>query len=271
MTEDAPSHDTAAETQSNDHKEELKPVSRQDSENMEVEGQEATESVEQELSSEAKRESDNSPAEPLSKDPLKLPASPGDKIEHSHVVDQQKRSPCPDPEFPSLLSLSVETQEAAVDMDGRLLPHSEEEEEEEEYDEQMKEGHDDDIKQELHEREVKPDLLLDETSNMSHEDESSSGFLGSPGEPDPQLSMELGRSHADNLLTETDDSLPFEPLRTDREKAKRRGSPGRSRVKQVRPSRTRSILSSQPKPLTFNLMFLLSRCHCCSVIIELGI
>lgn len=266
MTEDAPSKDTKAETQSSNPKEELTPVSEQGPESMEVEeGQEATPSVEQELSSESKRDSDSSVAEPLSKDPLKLPASPafGDKMEHLPVVDQQERSPCPDPEFPSLLSSSVETQEAlsAVDMDGRLLPHSEEEEEEEEeYDEQMKEGHNDDIKQELQDSEVKPDLLLDETSNMSHGDESSSGFLGSPGEPDPQLSMELGlvpagRSHADNLLTETDDSLPFEPLRTDREKTKRRGSPGRSRVKQVRSSSTRS---------TF---ILLSWCHCHAVTI----
>lgn len=124
-----------------------------------------------------------------------------------------------------------------MDMEGHLLPHSDDEEEEEEDDEyeQIK-GHNLDIKQKL--QEVKPELLLDEMSNMSHGDESSSGFLGSPGEPDPQLSMEFGlvptgHSHTDNL-TETDDSLPFEPFRSDREKAKRRGSPGRSRIKQVR-------------------------------------
>uniref|UniRef100_A0A3Q2Z9U5 PHD-type domain-containing protein n=2 Tax=Kryptolebias marmoratus TaxID=37003 RepID=A0A3Q2Z9U5_KRYMA len=128
---------------------------------------------------------------------------------------------------------------SAMNMERRLLPHSDDEEEEEEEDdyEQMK-GHDIDIKQEF--QGVKPELLLDEMSNMSHGDESSSGFLGSPGEPDPQLSMELGfgpagHLHTDNL-TETDDSLPFEPLRSDREKAKRRGSPGRSRVKQGRSS-----------------------------------
>ncbi|XP_062871993.1 histone-lysine N-methyltransferase 2D [Trichomycterus rosablanca] len=78
----------------------------------------------------------------------------------------------------------------------------------------------------------------DETSNMSHGDESSSGFLGSPGEPDSQmLSMDLGvvpacRPRSDSLLTETDDSLPFDSLKCDGEKLKRRGSPGRSRVKQ---------------------------------------
>lgn len=119
-------------------------------------------------------------------------------------------------------------------MEETSLPHSEEEEEEED-DEQCVV-----IKQELQEQKIKPVLLLDETSNLSHGDESSSGFLGSPGEPDAHLSMEFGlesgaHSHADNLLTETDDSLPFEPLRSDREKVKRRGSPGRSRIKQVKP------------------------------------
>lgn len=126
-------------------------------------------------------------------------------------------------------------------MEETSLPHSEEEEEEEddEREEQCVL-----IKQELQEQKIKPVLLLDETSNLSHGDESSSGFLGSPGEPDAQLSMEFGlepgaHSHADNLLTETDDSLPFEPLRSDREKVKRRGSPGRSRIKQVKPSCTK--------------------------------
>ena len=94
------------------------------------------------------------------------------------------------------------------------------------------------IKVEPAEQEGKADLLLDDTSNLSHGDESSSGFLGSPAEPDAQLSMELslvpaGRSRSDSLLTETDDSLPFDPLKCDGDKAKRRGSPGRSRVKQV--------------------------------------
>lgn len=124
-------------------------------------------------------------------------------------------------------------------MEGTSLPHSEEEEEEED-DDPLREEQCIVIKQELQEQKIKPDLLLDETSNLSHGDESSSGFLGSPGEPDTQLSMEFGlesgaHSHADNLLTETDDSLPFEPLRSDREKVRgRRGSPGRSRIKQVK-------------------------------------
>lgn len=124
-------------------------------------------------------------------------------------------------------------------MEETSLPHSEEEEEEED-DDPLREEPCVVIKQELQEQKIKPVLLLDETSNLSHGDESSSGFLGSPGEPDSHLSMEFGlesgaHSHADNLLTETDDSLPFEPLRSDREKVKRRGSPGRSRIKQVRP------------------------------------
>ncbi|XP_041655057.1 histone-lysine N-methyltransferase 2D isoform X2 [Cheilinus undulatus] len=173
--------------------------------------------------------------ETSSKDRPKLPAHPA-FVEKS----QQERSLCPNPCSPPP-PLSVDTREAlsVVDMERRSLPHSEEEEEEEDDDEMMKEGQNEDIKQELREQDTKPELLLDEMSNMSHGDESSSGFLGSPGEPDPQLSMELGlvpagRSHTDNLLTETDDSLPFEPLRSDREKVKRRGSPGRSRVKQGR-------------------------------------
>lgn len=238
VTQATLSQDPAADKQPNNPKAEATPVSQEGPESMEVEKQEATPLVGQEASSELlKRGSDSSTTEPSSKDPSKLPASPAsvDKTEHLPMADEE-RSPCQDPQFPSLLS---DTQEAlsAVDMEGRLLPHSEEEEEEED-DEQMKgEGHNDDIKQELQEREVKPELLLDEMSNMSHGDESSSGFLGSPGEPDGQLSMELGlvpTGRSDNLLTETDDSLPFEPLRSDREKVKRRGSPGRSRVKQVR-------------------------------------
>lgn len=251
-TQTTPSQDPTAERQSNNPKVEPTPVSQQGPENMEVEKEEeekeeeATPSEEQEVSAELLNSgSDGMPiTEPFSKDPPKLPASPAsvDKTEHLPMANQQERSPCQDPQSPSPLSLSGDSHEAlsAVAMEGRLLPHSEEEEEEEEDDEPMKgEGHNEDIKQELQEQEVKRELLLDEMSNMSHGDESSSGFLGSPGEPDPQLSMELGfvpagRSHADNLLTETDDSLPFEPLRSDREKVKRRGSPGRSRVKQVR-------------------------------------
>ncbi|KAM9350418.1 histone-lysine N-methyltransferase 2D [Symphorus nematophorus] len=238
VTQATPSQDPTAETQVEP------PVSQQGPELMEVEKeeekQETTPSVEQEVSSELlNSDSDGRPVtEPSSKDPPKLPASPAsvDKTESLSVANEQERSPSPSP-----LSLSVDTQEAlsAADMEGRLLPHSEEDEEEED-DEPMKgEEHNVDIKQELQEQGVKPELLLDEMSNMSHGDESSSGFMGSPGEPDPQLSMELGlvpaaRSHTDNLLTETDDSLPFEPLRSDREKVKRRGSPGRSRVKQGR-------------------------------------
>lgn len=187
---------------------------------------------------------------PFGEDPPQFPASPpsADTAEHLSVAAVQK-SPCQDPVSPPPLSLSTATQEvpSAVDMEGRLSPHSEEDDEEEDDEPLKGEDHDVDIKQEFQEREVKPELLLDEMSNMSHGDESSSGFMGSPGEPDPQLSMELGlvaagHSHPDNLLTETDDSLPFEPLRSDREKVKRRGSPGRSRVKQVRSPRTSLLL-----------------------------
>ncbi|KAK7884311.1 hypothetical protein WMY93_027434 [Mugilogobius chulae] len=107
----------------------------------------------------------------------------------------------------------ISTDEKDEDSESRLLPHSEDEDEEE-----------DTVKRDL--AVIKSELLLDEMSNMSHGDESSSGFLGSPGEPDLM-------PRSDNL-TETDDSLPFEPTRSDREKAKRRGSPGRSRIKQGR-------------------------------------
>lgn len=162
-------------------------------------------------------------------DAQKPPAFPVDKPELPSVDDKPEKSRRRDLRSPSTVSLSTDIQEnfAAADVETRLLPQSEEEDEEED-DEPMKEHHLD-IKQEL--QGIKPELLLDEMS-------SSSGFLGSPGEPDAQLSMELGlvpasRSCADNL-TETDDSLSFEALRSDREKVKRRGSPGRSRVKQVR-------------------------------------
>ncbi|XP_034028297.1 histone-lysine N-methyltransferase 2D [Thalassophryne amazonica] len=179
--------------------------------------------------------------------PPKLSAPPPslDKMVPVPASDRQARASYQEPQSPppvSLVTLSVGTQEAlsAVDEKRRLLPHSEEEEEEDEDDDE--EDDDEPMKENehiKHDQEVKPDLLLDDMSNMSHGDESSSGFLGSPGEPDPQLSMDLGlvptgRSHTDNLLTETDDSLPFEPLKSDREKVKRRGSPGRSRVKQGR-------------------------------------
>ncbi|XP_074537672.1 histone-lysine N-methyltransferase 2D isoform X3 [Halichoeres trimaculatus] len=204
----------------------------------EVEKQKATPFAEQKVLPELKHSgSVMSSAETLSKDPPKLPA-PVDNSEHLPMANQLERNPCHNPQSSPPLSSSVDTREAlsAVDMEGRSLPQSEEEDEEEEDDELMKEGQNEDKEQD---QDVKPELLLDEMSNMSHGDESSSGFLGSPGEPDPQLSMDLdlvpaGHSHPDNLLTETDDSLPFEALRSDREKVKRRGSPGRSRVKQGR-------------------------------------
>ncbi|XP_068589687.1 histone-lysine N-methyltransferase 2D isoform X4 [Cebidichthys violaceus] len=241
VTPATPTQDPPAETPCDNLRVEPTPVSQQGPGSVEKEKQEATPSVEEEVSPELLNNgSDDTPVtESLSNDPPKLPASPAsvDKTEHLPMDDHQE-SPCQDPESPSL---SVDTQEvlSSMEIGGRLLPHSEEEEDEE-YDEHMRgEGLHDDIKQELQEHEVKRELLLDEMSYLSHGDESSSGFLGSPGEHDPQLSMEFGlvpagRSHTDNLLSETDDSLPFEPFRSDREKVKRRGSPGRSRVKQGR-------------------------------------
>lgn len=177
--------------------------------------------------------------ESLCEDPQKSPSatsSPSaDDKECQSTADDTKSQPSPCLDRRSSSPLSP-TADAAEDGSVRLLPQSEEEDEE---DPVKAEEHAVAIKQELQERKVKEELLLDELSNMSHGDESSSGFMGSPGEADAQLSMELGleatgRSHGDNLLTETDDSLPFEPMRGDREKVKRRGSPGRSRVKQVR-------------------------------------
>ena len=243
MTKASPSQDTA-ETQSNNNlTAEPGPVSDVGPDNMEVgsedEKHEAILSAEQDPSQQLlKRGSDDlTVVEALRMDQQKLAASSVsvDKTGPLSMDDQQERSPSLDPQSPSL---SAETHEvpSSMDMDGMLLPHSEEDDEEEEEDELIK-GNTVDIKQEF--QEVKPELMLDEMSNISHGDESSSGFLGSPGEPDRQLSMEFGLvpsgpSHTDNLLSETDDSLPFEPFRSDREKVKRRGSPGRSRVKQVR-------------------------------------
>lgn len=234
MTQGSPSQDPPAETKSiSSPKEEPTPMSQQTSENMEVEKEDKHEaSPSDQPSQELAKSGSDDITDSFSDDPQTLPGPlvSVDKIQLLPMDDKQERSPCQEPPSPSTLSLSV-------DIEGRLLTQSEEDEDDD-YDEQMKEeGHIVDIKQEL--QEAKPDSLLDETSNMSHGDESSSGFLGSPGEPDSHLSMDLdlipaGRSHTDNLLTETDDSLPFEPLRSDREKAKRRGSPGRSRVKQVR-------------------------------------
>ncbi|KAF7664552.1 hypothetical protein LDENG_00172620 [Lucifuga dentata] len=243
VTQDTLSQDPIAGSQSKNPRVEPTPVSQRSPENLEEERkQEASGSVEQETSPELlKASSDTMPATELfSHASPKLQALPAslDKTEPVPTADEQERTPGPGPESPalclSLATLAVNTQEAlsAADMEGRLLPHSEEEEEEEDDDEQIKgEGQNEDISQELQDSqdaEVKPELLLDDMSNMSHGDESSSGFMGSPGEPDPQLSMELG------LVTETDDSLPFEPFKSDREKVKRRGSPGRSRVKQGR-------------------------------------
>ncbi|XP_068454333.1 histone-lysine N-methyltransferase 2D isoform X3 [Clinocottus analis] len=229
------SQDPTAETPCDNLRVEPTPLSHQGPESMEVENekQEVTPSVEQEVSPELLNNGSDG-TEQFSKDPPKLPASP----EHLLMDNLQERSPCQDPQSPS--SLSVDTQEvlSSMEIGERLLPHSEDDDDEEEYDEHMREvGLHEDIKQELQEQEVKREMLLDDMSYMSHGDESSSGFLGSPGEHDPQLSMEFGllpTSHTDNLLTETDDSLPFEPFRSDREKVKRRGSPGRSRVKQGR-------------------------------------
>ncbi|KAM4563268.1 histone-lysine N-methyltransferase 2D isoform 2-T2 [Odontesthes bonariensis] len=253
MTKASPSEDITAETQSNNNLTAGPgPVSDEGPDNTEVgtEGkkQEAILSDEQDPSQHLlKRGSDDlTVVEALRKDQQKLGASSVsvDKTGPLSMDDQQERSPSLNPQSPSALSLSADTHEVpcAMDMEGALLPHSDEEEEEEEEDEEeddLIKGDTVDIKQEL--QEVKPELLLDEMSNISHGDESSSGFLGSPGEPDRQLSMELGLvpsgpSHTDTLLSETDDSLPFEPFRSDREKAKRRGSPGRSRVKQGRGS-----------------------------------
>lgn len=183
--------------------------------------------------------------ESLCEDPQKSPSlssSPSaDDKECQSTADETKSqpSPCLDRRSSPPLSPAADTREGFSAEDGvaRLLPQSEEEEDDEQAKAEAEE-HALAIKHELQERKVKEELL-DELSNLSHGDESSSGFMGSPGEADTQLSMELGldgagRSHGDNLLTETDDSLPFEPMRGDREKVKRRGSPGRSRVKQVR-------------------------------------
>ncbi|XP_058265800.1 histone-lysine N-methyltransferase 2D isoform X3 [Hemibagrus wyckioides] len=132
---------------------------------------------------------------------------------------------------------------SASDTDERV-GQSEDDEDEEEL---LEEAHckdesqaEDVIKQEADSQEtsIKSELLLDEMSNMSHGDESSSGFLGSPAEVDSQmLSMDLsvvpaGRARSDSLLTESDEFLSFDTLKSDGEKLKRRGSPGRSRVKQ---------------------------------------
>ncbi|TSP79504.1 Histone-lysine N-methyltransferase 2D [Bagarius yarrelli] len=137
----------------------------------------------------------------------------------------------------------AQVEPSASDTDDRM-GQSEDDDDEEELMEDMhsKDDHqsDDFRKQEADAQEtcVKSEMLMDETSNMSHGDESSSGFLGSPAEVDSQmLSMDLGVVPtggvcSDSLLTEGDDFLTFDPLKSDGDKLKRRGSPGRSRVKQ---------------------------------------
>lgn len=134
--------------------------------------------------------------------------------------------------------------EMPTDTDDRMGESEDDEDEEEQgVEESLEDSLNKDESQEediqcRNEMDIKRELVLDETSNISHGDESSSGFLGSPAEADPHMmSMELmmpaGRTRSDSLLTETEDSLPFDPLKPDGEKVKRRGSPGRSRVKQV--------------------------------------
>lgn len=133
---------------------------------------------------------------------------------------------------------------SASDTDDRVGQSEDDEEEEDLLDEVhcKDESQAEDVpKQEgdAQETSIKSELLLDEMSYMSHGDESSSGFLGSPAEVDSQmLSMDLGvvpagRARSDSLLTESDEFLPFDSLKSDGDKLKRRGSPGRSRVKQV--------------------------------------
>ncbi|XP_077428838.1 histone-lysine N-methyltransferase 2D isoform X2 [Vanacampus margaritifer] len=203
-------------------------------ENMEVEKQETLLSVDKPLSGAliTAGSCGFQSAESFSKTLSKLSPSrvSVEKAEHVHRSDERNTSPSYQARHSSSRLLPPDTQDepSTVNMEERLLPHSEEEEDEEDDDDQMRrEGHVVDIKEEPQEAEIKPELLLDEMSNISHGDESSSGFLGSPGEADPHFSMELGRS-------ETDDSLPFEPLGSNTEKVRRRGSPGRSRVKQGR-------------------------------------
>lgn len=134
--------------------------------------------------------------------------------------------------------------EMPTDTDDRMGESDYDEDEEEQGIEESleeslnKDGCQEDDVQCRNEMDMKPELVLDETSNNSQGDGSSSGFLGSPAEADSQMmSMDLmmpaGRTRSDSLLTETEDSLPFDPLKPDGEKVKRRGSPGRSRVKQV--------------------------------------
>ena len=236
---------------------ELGPVHRKEKNG---ENQEVKPSTQQQTKLEEKRSSEGvsttspeSPAPPISTQEVEHVSVDTEEVglkEEAARNPKQERSGSPP-------APCADTQETAptVDMEVRAT-HSEEEEGFGEQEEQGKDADRDGhhshhrrvkIKQEPQEQRKPDQLLLDEMSNQSHPshgDESSSGFLGSPtegeAEPDAQLSMELSlipteRSRSDSLLTETDDSLPFDPLKPDGEK-KRRGSPGRSRVKQVRSS-----------------------------------
>ncbi|XP_027026218.2 histone-lysine N-methyltransferase 2D isoform X1 [Tachysurus fulvidraco] len=175
-----------------------------------------------------------------------------DKVEPVPMDLSEARSEVPNEEVSERTSPSVaQVEPSASDTDERVGQSEEEEEEEDDDDddeeELLDEAHCKDESQAedvpkheaiSHETSIKPELLLDEMSNMSHGDESSSGFLGSPAEVDSQmLSMDLsvmpaGRARSDSLLTESDEFMPFDALKSDGEKLKRRGSPGRSRVKQ---------------------------------------
>lgn len=159
------------------------------------------------------------------------PSEPGSEMQNDEVSDRTS------PPVPQM-------EPSASDTDDRVGQSEDDEEEEDLLDEVhcKDENQAEDVpKQEADAQEtsIKSELLLDEMSYMSHGDESSSGFLGSPAEVDSQmLSMDLGvipagRARSDSLLTESDEFLPFDCLKSDGEKLKRRGSPGRSRVKQV--------------------------------------
>ncbi|XP_048874063.1 histone-lysine N-methyltransferase 2D isoform X4 [Brienomyrus brachyistius] len=191
-----------------------------------------------------------SQASPLA---ARCPVSPPRETQEAEpvtVVREKCESTEPTEVEPRTNPLTPQVEAPSADMDTRAnqVEEDEEEEEEEEVEELggTKQDFQDELKikqeQELLEIGAKQDLLLDEMSNMSHGDGSSSGFLGSPEEAELQThSAELslvpaGRPRSDSLLTETDDSLPFDPLKPDGDKIKRRGSPGRSRVKQGRSS-----------------------------------
>ncbi|KAK0152622.1 Histone-lysine N-methyltransferase 2D [Merluccius polli] len=115
-------------------------------------------------------------------------------------ADQQDPAPCLGSSSPSSTSplwlpppsASADTQgcPSADEADSRALPQSEEDEDEDEEEEEDEEDGSGEQMKSLQvrmkeERQVKEELL-DEASNLSHGDGSSSGFLGSPAEPDPQ-------------------------------------------------------------------------------------